>query len=59
MYLEASALHTPEPGHLALGKLVDGNLEALGHLVVGGHARPIIRLSTGGSSLSGVGFSRL
>ena len=43
MYLEASALHTPEPGHLALGKLVDGNLEALGHLVVGGHARQILR----------------
>ena len=32
---KTSALHAAEPRHLALGKLMDGYLEALEHLVVG------------------------
>ena len=30
----ATALHSSEPRHLALGKLVDGNLQLAHHLVV-------------------------
>ena len=40
---EATALHATEPGHLALGKLVDGYLQALEHLVVGKPAHQILR----------------
>ena len=40
---EATALHATEPGHLALGKLVDGYLQALEHLVVRGLANEILR----------------
>ena len=39
---EASALHAAEPRHLALGKLVDGNLQALEHLVVGETAHEVL-----------------
>ena len=40
---EPSALHASEPGHLAFGKLVDGYLQPLEHLVVGGLSCDILR----------------
>ena len=43
MDLEASTLHATKPGHLALGELMDGDLEAMDHLVVRGHAHQILR----------------
>lgn len=38
---EAAALHAPKPGHLSFGKLVDGDLQAAEHLVVGGAAEGV------------------
>ena len=35
MDVEAAFLHAAEPGHLALGELVDGGFELTDHLVVG------------------------
>jgi len=40
---EASTLHATEPRHLPFGKLMDGNLQARKHLVVGGLANDIFR----------------
>ena len=36
MNRKAPSLHASEPRHLPFGKLVDGNLQAAEHLVVGG-----------------------
>ena len=35
---ESAPLHAPEPSHLALGKLVNGNFQLAEHLFVGGLA---------------------
>ena len=40
---EAASLHAAEPGHLALGKLVDGNLQPAEHLVVSQTANDVLR----------------
>ena len=34
MYLGSASFHTPEPCHLSLGKLMDGNLELVEHLLI-------------------------
>ena len=41
--IESPALHATEPGHLPLGKLVDGDLEPGEHLVVGSLTYEILR----------------
>ena len=40
--LKSAAFHTPEPGHLPLGELMDGNLKTREHLAIGQLPRQIL-----------------